>query len=141
MAIPPRRNFLKLVAGGTLLGAAAPLMYAVLRYLAPLPGRAISMAAGNISAIASGPKQIRVGTTDVLLMKQSSSIVAFDLKCTHAGCTVTWMADQNAFHCPCHGGTYDINGAMKSGPPPMPLRRLRVQVDAAGEMTVTDILG
>jgi nitrite reductase/ring-hydroxylating ferredoxin subunit len=41
--------------------------------------------------------------------------------CTHMGCVVKWKADRKLFVCPCHGGTFDSDGARKSGPPQRPL--------------------
>ncbi len=139
-SIPPRRRFLRLLFGGSLLAVVAPAVYAITRFLSPLPGRAISLAAGNVSALAGGPKQIRVGTTDALLMRDGDAVIAFDLKCTHAGCTVAWEESQQLFRCPCHGGLYDARGIVKDGPPPLPLRRLHVSVDEHGEITVVSVM-
>lgn len=51
-------------------------------------------------------------------------------KCTHLGCVVPWMADQQSedqlaamgrFNCPCHASIYDRYGVVKAGPAPRPL--------------------
>jgi cytochrome b6-f complex iron-sulfur subunit len=44
--------------------------------------------------------------------------------CTHAGCAVTWKAQENKFFCPCHQGSFDSEGINIAGPPPRPLTRL-----------------
>ena len=53
---------------------------------------------------------------NVIVIKTSSGYEALSLLCTHAGCTVRFTG--SAFVCPCHGGTYDINGVVTGGPPP-----------------------
>lgn len=49
--------------------------------------------------------------------------------CTHTGCNVTWHPDEDKFICPCHGGTYDIDGEVISGPPPRPLAKLPFRIE------------
>lgn len=62
---------------------------------------------------------------------------AFSAVCTHAGCTVQYSAGNNAFICPCHGGTFSAStGEVLAGPPPAPLPPIAVQV-ANGEIYVT----
>lgn len=50
-----------------------------------------------------------------------------DGRCTHAGCPVA--RSEEGFACPCHGGRYDAQGNVLSGPPPKALRRGRVEED------------
>ncbi|MGH9378314.1 MAG: ubiquinol-cytochrome c reductase iron-sulfur subunit [Terriglobia bacterium] len=38
--------------------------------------------------------------------------------CPHLGCEVAWVPNQDHFHCPCHGGTFEPDGKYISGPPP-----------------------
>jgi menaquinol-cytochrome c reductase iron-sulfur subunit len=49
--------------------------------------------------------------------------------CTHLGCRVRWIADDNEFFCPCHNGIFDKEGNVVSGPPPRPLDRYQVKVE------------
>ena len=42
-------------------------------------------------------------------------------ECTHLGCIVNPVGEN--FHCPCHGSTFDRNGANTSGPARAPLER------------------
>jgi rieske iron-sulfur protein len=75
---------------------------------------------------------LRVGT------ENSDEIVAFTAICPHAGCTVSeWMAQTAHLHCPCHGSEYDPakNGMVVTGPSPLPLPTLPVQI-ADGLVTV-----
>ena len=59
--------------------------------------------------------------------------VATDLRCTHQGCPVQPQLsdDQLAgYHCPCHGGRYDVEGTPVAGPPKRALRTLAIVDDA-----------
>ncbi|MFQ6113905.1 MAG: ubiquinol-cytochrome c reductase iron-sulfur subunit [bacterium] len=49
--------------------------------------------------------------------------------CTHMGCNVAWHPEVEKFICPCHGGTYDIDGEVISGPPPRPLAKLPFRIE------------
>lgn len=41
--------------------------------------------------------------------------------CTHLGCIPTWVPSKMHFHCPCHGGIFNVSGINVFGPPPKPL--------------------
>lgn len=47
--------------------------------------------------------------------------------CSHTGCNVAWRANEKLFVCPCHGGRYDMDGNVVSGPPPRPLTQLAIK--------------
>jgi Rieske Fe-S protein len=49
--------------------------------------------------------------------------------CTHLGCRVRWVADQEKFFCPCHNAIFDKAGVVVSGPPPRPLDHYQVKVE------------
>jgi menaquinol-cytochrome c reductase iron-sulfur subunit len=49
--------------------------------------------------------------------------------CTHLGCRVRWIPDQDGFFCPCHNGVFAKDGSVVSGPPPRPLDRFEVKVE------------
>jgi Rieske Fe-S protein len=62
-------------------------------------------------------------------MNVGGMIKAYRAVCTHEGCPLGWNAQQHLIRCPCHGGAYDTNGKVVSGPPPAPLTELRTIVD------------
>lgn len=73
----------------------------------------------DVSAAADRPAYL-VGSPESLRLLSGS--------CTHGGCLVGWRADQSRFVCPCHGGTYDGQGAVVGGPPPRRLDELPIRV-------------
>lgn len=64
----------------------------------------------------------------IFLRRYEDRIVAFDPACTHLGCRVAWVGDKNRYLCPCHGGVFDADGKVVSGPPPKPLIEYPVRV-------------
>jgi succinate dehydrogenase / fumarate reductase, iron-sulfur subunit len=64
-----------------------------------------------------------------VLVRRTPDIIVFSSSCTHLGCTVRWDAGQRLFLCACHGGAFNADGTVKSGPPPRPLDRLEHKVD------------
>ncbi len=49
--------------------------------------------------------------------------------CTHLGCRVRWIAEQEKFFCPCHNGVFDKQGNVQAGPPPRPLDKYETKVE------------
>ena len=60
---------------------------------------------------------------------ESGQLSAIDPICTHLGCVCYWDESIRLFLCPCHGGGFDITGAVTLGPPPAPLARVDVKVE------------
>lgn len=64
-----------------------------------------------------------------VLTEDGQTYVAMSNICTHLGCRVRWIANQQKFFCPCHNGIFDKNGNVVSGPPPRPLDRFEAKVE------------
>jgi succinate dehydrogenase / fumarate reductase iron-sulfur subunit len=60
----------------------------------------------------------------------SNSLVVYDSRCTHLGCTVHWDEAKQMFLCACHGGAFGLDGTVKAGPPPRPLDEYAYKVEA-----------
>jgi cytochrome b6-f complex iron-sulfur subunit len=67
-----------------------------------------------------------VSSNGVIVVNNGGSYIALAQTCTHQGCSIGYNASGNDFVCPCHGGTYDLNGNVTSGPPPAPLKKYTV---------------
>jgi menaquinol-cytochrome c reductase iron-sulfur subunit len=64
-----------------------------------------------------------------VLSTDGRTFIAMSNICTHLGCHIRWIAEQNNFFCPCHNGVFDISGKVLAGPPPRPLDRYDVKVE------------
>ena len=80
------------------------------------------------------------GDPAALIKLSDGTFVAYDLICTHAGCTVTsWDSKLQYLRCPCHGATFDAaHGArVVAGPAPSPLPEIPLGIDPqTGAITV-----
>jgi Rieske Fe-S protein len=63
------------------------------------------------------------------LVRAGDSVRAVSATCTHARCQVAWQPTNRQFECPCHRGTYDLQGRVVSGPPPNGLDELQIVVE------------
>jgi Rieske Fe-S protein len=79
---------------------------------------------------AEGWYRERARQTVFLLWDAQRGVRAMSATCTHLGCQVRWDGQDGRFHCPCHGGVYDADGRVVSGPPPRPLDAIEVRVDS-----------
>lgn len=67
--------------------------------------------------------------TVYVLTQNGRDFVAMSNICTHLGCRVRWILEQEQFFCPCHNGIFDKDGNVVDGPPPRPLDRYEVKVE------------
>lgn len=127
-----RRNFLRLVL--TVLGSVsfASFAYPLVRFLAP--------PAGEVSAkrLLIAKAEIPVGMSKNVVFNNKPAIVinspgkgfiALSKVCTHLGCLVDYDRDSGRLLCPCHAGTYDLEGNVLSGPPPRALPKLPLRIE------------
>jgi Rieske Fe-S protein len=66
----------------------------------------------------------------VFIDREGDGYRALSAVCAHLGCRVRWSPEQSQYQCPCHGGVYDREGRVVAGPPPGPLERYNVRVNA-----------
>ena len=64
-----------------------------------------------------------------VLTEDGQNYVAMSNICTHLGCRVRWIAEQERFFCPCHNGVFGKDGSVISGPPPRPLDRFETKIE------------
>ena len=126
-----RRSFLKLLTsllGATALGA---FIYPLFRFLLPVEtaARFKSLEVPESEVPLGGFKDLMIGVTPAIIVHtKEKGFVALSRVCTHLGCLVKYYPEKQLFICPCHGGTFDLEGNVISGPPPKPLPKFSVRV-------------
>ncbi|MCH9645015.1 MAG: Rieske 2Fe-2S domain-containing protein [Gammaproteobacteria bacterium] len=131
-----RRRFLALVGWGAVAGVGGVLGAAMLGYLYPnalkIPPSVFSL--GRPDDILASEGRVFLPKQKVFVEVARSRVRCMTAICTHLGCTVN--AVETGFKCPCHGSTYDLNGANTGGPAPLPLVYYRIFKGASGELLV-----
>ncbi len=64
-----------------------------------------------------------------VLTDDGRTFIAMSNICTHLGCRVRWIPEQEKFFSPCHNGVFDKDGDVVSGPPPRPLDRFETKIE------------
>lgn len=57
-----------------------------------------------------------VGGRFYLARLNDGGFLAISRQCTHLGCTVPWVEEENRFACPCHASAFDITGQVVNAP-------------------------
>ncbi len=127
-----RREFMAdaVLGVGTVLGLGG-VAFRFLEYLYPvvLPVKLVEIPAGTVNEIPpDGVRFVQLPEGPVMLGKVDNEVHALSAICTHLGCIIQWNPNAKQFICPCHGGKYDLNGKVVSGPPPRPLEKIEVKL-------------
>ncbi len=61
--------------------------------------------------------------------QNGTDFLALSNICTHLGCRVRWVEEQEGFFCPCHNAVFGPDGSVREGPPPRPLDRFDTKVE------------
>ncbi len=154
--IASRRNFIRASFWGGLGLALLGVVGSLLDFMYPrgIKGFGGPVPAGNISEFPQGGDPVHFITGQFWLVNLDPSetrpggsgggegLLALWHKCPHLGCTVPWRSgftydnDQGWYRCPCHGSTYTKSGIRVFGPAPRSMTTMKVDVDAAGNITV-----
>ena len=142
-----RRTFLVRTIQGVHATIGATLAYILgSAVLAPSMTRRESLwlTAANLPALPDGepqPVTLRIARQDgatesvdrrvVFLVRSGEQVRALDSTCTHLGCRTRYNPETRFIECPCHGGVYDAQGQVVSGPPPRALAALPTRLDGA----------
>lgn len=141
-----RRQFMNLLAGGSIGVTVLGALYPVVQYFVPPStsgkggGVTAKDALGNDviasqflaghqagdRALAQGLK----GDPTYIVVTDNKEIASFGLNavCTHLGCVVPWNVAENKFMCPCHGSQYNNEGKVVRGPAPLSLALVHTEV-------------
>lgn len=95
------------------------------------PRQPVPVSLGPLDAMPEGTVRL-FPRLDVAVVRRASGIALVSLRCTHLGCQLRLAGQQLV--CPCHGGRFDLDGAVQGGPPPRPLPWLEGQVSRSGEV-------
>ena len=131
---PSRRGILgaSLVA----LGVIAVFEYAwiALSFLRPrrssrTPAEDAVVVAGPVERFEKGSMTAFHEGRFYLARLDDGGFLALHRKCTHLGCTVPWVAEQDRFICPCHASAFDAKGVVENPPAPRPLDLFAVRIE------------
>lgn len=125
-----RRNFLQWSIFGLLSAWCLASLNMIVQFLIP-PARShkskdLSIPLAQIPPGAS--VVVNYKGSPVIVTNGDLGVTAFDAACTHLGCIVKWVPDQQIFYCPCHAGKFDQMGKVISGPPPEPLHDIKIKI-------------
>jgi len=130
-----RRGLLSTVWAVLGLAAVGEALWLVASFLRP---RKQSPAAeGGAGLVVAGPAEdFAPGSVTAfpvgkfyLVRLADGGFLALHRKCTHLGCTVPWVEEEQRFACPCHASNFDIAGAVLSPPAPRPLDLFPVRIE------------
>jgi len=130
-----RRGFLNAALGFFTTVAAIGVLYPVGMFLWPQREKGVAEGGKSMKIpLAEVPigeaKFVRFfNKPTVVVRPNEQELVALSAVCTHLGCIVKWKDDTQQLFCPCHGGVFDIKGAVIGGPPPSPLVAYAARVE------------
>ncbi len=127
-----RRSFLKTILAIFGATTAGSFVYPLYRYLTPpaSAARSRTLIIPKQEVPLGDAKEIVVnGVPALILNRPGKGLIAISRVCTHLGCLVQFDQENKQLLCPCHAGTYDLEGNIVSGPPPKPLPKLPLRVE------------
>jgi cytochrome b6-f complex iron-sulfur subunit len=128
-----RRRFLKVILAFIGSITAFSFVFSILKFLTALPTRAADAKKLIIrkNEVPSGEAKniIYQGEPAVLINRPEKGFIALSRTCTHLGCLVAFNKSRQELICPCHAGTYDLEGSVVSGPPPKPLTVIPLRIE------------
>jgi thiosulfate dehydrogenase [quinone] large subunit len=102
------------------------------------PGTAIGPASDVPVGQAASFTDPATGDPSIVIRPGSSTFVAFDAVCPHAGCAVGYDPAQKVIICPCHGSQFNAStGAVEVGPAATGLKKLGIAEGPDGQLYVT----
>lgn len=150
-----RRQFMNLLAFGTITGTALGALYPVVKYFIPPSsggkggGVIAKDALGNDIVISeflgdhlAGDRTLAQGLKGdptYVVVTEDKAIESYGINavCTHLGCVVPWNASANRFICPCHGSQYNNAGKVVRGPAPLSLALVHAEVTEDDKLAFT----
>jgi cytochrome b6-f complex iron-sulfur subunit len=129
----PRRRFLRWLTGSFLSLWGLGFAWVVGAFVKPTQQRgslgARLVKVGALDSFEVGEARfVRHGKEPFFVVRTGEeTLVALAGICTHMHCVLNWSSENGALVCPCHRGSFDVNGNVLGGPAIGPLDRLRVE--------------
>jgi Rieske Fe-S protein len=98
-------------------------------------------AAPELSQVGGAVIAAAQGATAVLVANTVWGFVALEAACTHSGCEVSWVSEDEEAECPCHGSRFASDGTPLALPATGPLTAYAVAVDPVTKDVVVDLRG
>jgi cytochrome b6-f complex iron-sulfur subunit len=130
-----RRSFINRLWLGLGIVAAAEAVALVATYFKPRKSRAAPaeqgevLVAGAVDSFETGSVTAFVRGRFYLARLDNGGFLALSRSCTHLGCTVPWLSEENRFVCPCHSSAFDINGDVLEPPAPRAMDLFEVTIE------------
>lgn len=128
-----RREFINLVNKALIATGSAAILGPIVAYFYPsdlqeTPSEPVRVC--TVDELPEGEsKTVSYGRYPALVINTPDGLRAFSAVCTHFACIIKWEAAQGKIYCPCHDGYFDSqDGHVISGPPPLPLTPITVNV-------------
>lgn len=132
---PPtsRRSFLWKAWMSLALVGVAEALWVIVDFLRPGPARSEAgagvLTAGPLDAFEPGSVTAFPQGKLYLVRLQDGGFLAVSRECTHLGCTVPWIQEENRFVCPCHASGFNIRGEVVNPPAPRALDIFEVRIE------------
>lgn len=129
----PRRRFLNWLVRGFLALWGVGFAWMIGAFVrAPRAARSLAERVIKVGTLESLPvgqaRLVHHGKEPLWVVRVGEdTLVGLSAVCTHMRCIVTWDGDQQILNCPCHDGSFDLNGNVLHGLPPRPLKRFKVE--------------
>ncbi len=130
-----RRSFLTKLWYALGIIALAEFIAVAFAYLRPVKSKSrvenseAIILAGGVDTFALNSVTAFVRGRFYLARLADGGFLALSRKCTHLGCTIPWVPEDNSFTCPCHGSAFDITGNVISQPAPRALDLYAVTIE------------
>lgn len=72
----------------------------------------------------------------LFIIRKPGQIAVLSAVCTHLGCTVMHLTDDQTFKCPCHGSRFQTDGRVAHGPAPKSLSWFYLDLSRDGYLQV-----